>query len=127
MGVIDLLAGSIVDFPVLNLTSLGTEEHVVLIDLENFCGRSIQLESLQIIHPCSFEINTSQVDEGLPVICKAKNRRRLLDDSLIPLDFNHLIFVGGNSIALVLLYDYWLGLWFWNLISIFIILNIFCL
>lgn len=62
----------------------------------------------------------------LTVVSKTKDCRWLLDHSLIPFNFQHLIFIGRNTVALIFLDDrWWVWLLFWDRISITINLLFF--
>lgn len=68
-----LLAGSIIDFPVLNETSFSTKEHVVIVNLEDLSRWRIQIEGLKVVFSLGFQVNAYKVHECFPVVCKAKN------------------------------------------------------
>lgn len=64
--------------------------------------------------------------ECLTVVSKTKDCRWLLDYSLIPFNFQHLIFIRRNTVALIFLDDrWWVWLLFWDRISITIHLLFF--
>ena len=83
------------------------------------------MQSFQISLPCRFEIETGNVHECFPMICKAKNRRWFLDYSLVPFDFYHLIFIWRNSVAFIFLNNHWLWFLLRNRISIIVKFELF--
>ena len=49
MCIVYLDTRCIVNFPVLDFAALGTDEHIVTVNLEKFSRRRIQIQRLQIV------------------------------------------------------------------------------
>lgn len=125
MSVINLYARRIIDSPVLNHTSLSSEQHIIFINLENLCRRCIEVQCFEIVLSLSLQVDTRNVHEGLPIVGEAQNSGGLLEHSLVPLDLDHLVLVRRDPVALVLLDHGWrVGLLLQNRIAIIVVLLI---
>lgn len=100
VSIINLLAFSVFNSPVLNLTAFSSNKQVVAIDLVKFGWLIVQFQSLEYIFSPSFQIDNGNIHNLIIKVRKAEDSCRALNYWLIQvLEFDHLISVGGTSVA----------------------------
>ena len=94
MRIINLFTDALIDLPVLDLASFGSNQNIIFIDLIQFCWLVTKFELLDIVFSSSFEIHDSDVHNALFVNREAEYSSRTLNGRLIPLDLDHAISLG---------------------------------
>lgn len=73
MSIVDLDARVVIDAPVLELASLGTDKDVRRIELEQSRRLSAQIVRLQVGLASRLQVERADVDEGLAVVREAQH------------------------------------------------------